>query len=275
MAPPEIEAGILKDVIEMTPIRQLASVRVIGVNSYKWRRRTGTVTAMRVGETQPRQNSEDPTYGFGEILTPEMTARHEVSVQSIEDAAFDLLGELREEVAEQMAVKEGIEGVLGQGNSKNQMEGFLVASGVGESVSGDANKITSDGMIDCYHGLKTVYARNGVWALNRLTLRDIRKLKDSTGQYLWVPGIATASPNTILGQPYVELPDMPNVGAGNYPVAFGNFKKAYLVVDRVGLGFMIDYITGADNGMVVYRARKRVGGGVKQAEAIRKLKIGA
>lgn len=275
MAPPEIEAGIMTDVIEMTPIRQLATVRVIGVSSFKWRKRTGTVTAMRAGEVQPRQMSEDPTYGMGEIHTPEMTAKHEVSVQAIEDSAFDLFGELRDQVAEQMAAKEGIEGVLGGGNAVNQMEGFLVASGVGESVTGDAAKITADGMIDCYYGLKTVYARNGRWALNRLSLRDIRKLKDTTGQYLWVPGIATATPNTILGQPYIELPDMPNVAGGAYPVAFGDFKKAYLVIDRVGLGFMVDYISEADNGMVVYRARKRVGGGVYRAEAIRKLKVSA
>jgi HK97 family phage major capsid protein len=275
LAPAEIERAILKDVIELSPIRQIATVRIIGGPSYKWRRRIGTGSATRVGEIQPRTNSQDPRYGMGEILAPEMIARHEVSQQMLEDSDYDLLAELREEVSEQMAVKEGQECINGNGSIAHQMEGLLVASGIGEVVTGDANKITVEGYINCYHELKTVYARTAQWALNRKTLRDTRKLKDSTGQYLWVPGFATATPNTILGATYVEFPDLPDITANAYPVLFGDFKKGYTIVDRVGLGFLADYITGADDGLVVYRARKRVGGGVKQAEAIKKLKISA
>ncbi|WP_157266596.1 phage major capsid protein [Azohydromonas aeria] len=274
LAPPDLERAILKDIIEMSPIRALATVRTIGAHSYKWPKRIGTGSATRVGEVQPRPNSTDPRYGMGEILAPEMFARHEVSQQMLEDSGYDLMAELREEVSEQMAVKEGIESVSGTGNANHQMEGFLVASGIGEVVSGHASQITADGLLNLFYELKTVYTRSAVWAMNRRTIRDIRKLKDNQGQYLWVAGIANAAPNTINGTAYVEFPDMPDVGAGAYPVAFGDFKRAYTIVDRVGLGFMPDYITGADDGLVVYRARKRVGGGVKKSEALKKLKIG-
>jgi HK97 family phage major capsid protein len=112
-----------------------------------------------------------------------------------------------------------------------------------------------------------------VWTLNRLSLAAVRKLKDQQGQYLWTPGIAGNVPNTILGASYVEMPDMPNIGANAFPIAFGDFKRGYVVVDRIAISFQADYTTGADDGLVVFRGRKRTGGGVRQAEAIRKLKV--
>jgi HK97 family phage major capsid protein len=273
MAPPEMERAILKDLIEQSPIRQIATVRTIGGHSYKWPKRTGTASASRVGEIQTRNSTQDPKYGLGEILAPEMFARNPVSVQMLEDSDYDLLGELRMEVTEQCAVKEGAESVNGVGSSAQQMEGLLVASGIGEVVSGNGSAITADGLINLQYELKTGYARNAVFILNRKTIRDIRKLKDSQGVYIWMPGVANAAPNTILGSSYVEFPDMPDIAANAYPVMWGDFKRGYTMVDRVGLGFQADYLTEADNGLVIYRARKRVGGGVKMSDAIKKLKI--
>jgi HK97 family phage major capsid protein len=150
-----------------------------------------------------------------------------------------------------------------------------VAAGVGEVVSGDANLIKPDGLIDLQYSLHSSYARQARFALNRKTLRDIRKLKDGQGNYLWAPGYANAVPNSILGAPYVEFPDLPDVAAGAYPILWGDFKEAYTIVDRVGLGFLVDFLTMAKKGLVIYRGRKRVGGGVKEPNALKKLKIAA
>ena len=81
--------------------------------------------------------------------------------------------------------------------------------------------------------------------------------------------------NTILGYPYVEATDMPDVAGGAYPVAFGDFRRAYMIVDRVSLAVLRDPFTQATTGNVRYIARRRVGGQVVQAEAINKLKISA
>lgn len=279
LAPPDLQAEIIKDVIEMTPMRALATVRTIGTGSLKQPKRTGTGSATRVGETQPRTNTGDPSYGMIEILAPEMFARIEVSQQMLEDSAYDLLAELREDAAEQFAVKEGAEFISGTG-ANNQAEGILTNADVAFTVSGSASSIAdsegqANGLITLYHDLKTVYARRGVWGLNRKTLGAIRRLKDADKNYIWQPGIANGVPNTILGASYAEMPDMPDIGAGAYPVVFGDFGRAYVIVDRIAISFQVDYTTGADNGLVVFRARKRVGGGVRQAEAIRKLKIAA
>jgi HK97 family phage major capsid protein len=274
LAPPEMQSEIIKNVIELTPMRTLATVRTIGVGSLKQPKKTGSGSATRVGERSPRSNTGDPEYGMLEIHAPEMFARIEISQQMLEDSAYDLLAELREDASEQFSVREGVEYISGAGTT-TQAEGILINADIGSTITGHATTITADGMIDLYHALKTAYARNGVWGLNRTTLGAIRKLKDSQGQYLWMPGIANGVPNTILGAPYAEMPDMPDVAAQAYPVVFGDFKRAYVIVDRIAISFQADYTTGADDGLVVFRARKRTGGGVRQAEAIRKLKVSA
>lgn len=271
-APPEMLTEIVKNVLELSPMRSLATVRTIGVQSLKIPRKTGSGSATRVGETAARSNTGDPAYGMLEFPAPEMMARIEVSQQMLEDSAYDLMAELREDASEQFAVKEGTEYVSGVPGAL-QCEGILTNADVGYTAGTDATLIKADGLIALYYALKTPYARNGTWAMNRATLAAIRKLKDQNNQYLWVPGLANGVANTILGAPYVEMADMPDIGANTYPVVFGDFKRAYVIVDRVGVGFQVDYTTGADSGLVVFRARKRTGGGVRQAEAIRKLKI--
>lgn len=275
LAPPDMQKEIIKNVIEMTPIRAMATVRTIGVSSLKMPKKTGNGSASRTGEVQARTNTGDPAYGMLEFFTPEMFARIEVSQQMLEDTDYDLFAELREDAAEQFAVREGAESISGTGGSA-QLEGILVNSDIGFTKSGDANLLTGDGMLSLYSDLKTAYARNAMWGMNRSTLGAVRKLKESTtGNYLWAPGIALGMPNTILGAPYAEMADLPNVAANAYPVVFADWKKLYVIVDRLNVSLQADYTTGADNGLVVFRARRRVGGGVRQAEAGRKLKIAA
>jgi len=274
LAPPDVTKEIIKDIIEMSPMRSLATVRTIGGPSLKQPKRTGTASATRVGETQARTNTGDPAYGMVEIQAPELFARAEISQQMLEDADYDLEAELRSEFSEQFAYKEGYEFINGVA-SANQAEGLLTNSAIGNVVSGHASQITADGLISLIYGIKTGYAARAVLIFARSTIAAIRKLKDGTGGYLWTPGVAGVTPNTILGAPYVEMPDMPAIGADTYPVAYGDFKRVYSIADRVVMSFQADFITGADSGLVVYRARKRVGGGVRQADAVKKLKIAA
>lgn len=272
LAPPEMQREIIKNIVEISPMRSICRVISIGSQSYKAPKRTGTASATRVGETGTRSNTGDPAYGMLEIQAPELFARFEVSQQMLEDSDYDLLAELRMESAEQFAYKEGYESINGTGAGTNQAEGILTNADIGEVVSGSAAAITADGLIDLSTELKTGYGRNAVYGLNRISLRAVRKLKDTTNQYLWIPGIAQAMPNTINGSSYVEMPDLPNPGAGTYPVLYGDFRQGYALVDRIGISFQVDFTTGADSGLVVFRARKRVGGGVLKAEALKKLK---
>lgn len=154
LAPPEMQKEIIKGVIELTPIRALATVRTIGVGSLKMPKKTGNGAASRVGETAKRTNTGDPAYGMLEFFAPEMFARIEVSQQMLEDADYDLFAELREDASEQFAVREGQESISGTGGSA-QMEGILTNTDIGFTLSGVAADLTADGMIALFHDLKT------------------------------------------------------------------------------------------------------------------------
>lgn len=275
LAPPDVIKEIIKDVIEMTPMRQIATVRTIGGPSLKQPKRTAAAgAASRVGEVQRRTDTGDPKYGMLDIPAPEMFARGEISLQMLEDEDYDLIAELQSEFSDQFAVKEGAEYISGTG-AANQAQGILVADGIGEVKSGAANGLTADGLVDLWSSLKTAYSNRAVFTLNRKTIGAVRKLKDSNNQYIWLPGIAGSVPNTILGANYVEFPDMPDIAANAYPIAYGDFKRAYVIVDRIAISFQPDYLTGADDGIVIFRGRKRTGGAVRQADALKKLKIAA
>jgi HK97 family phage major capsid protein len=113
--------------------------------------------------------------------------------------------------------------------------------------------------------------RNANWVMNRTVLGSVRSLKDLNGQYIWMPGIAQGRPNSIDGDPYVECPDMPNEGAGAKPVAYGDFQRGYTMLDRIAMSMLRDPYTQADSGLIRFRFRRRTGGQVTLAEAMRTL----
>jgi HK97 family phage major capsid protein len=274
LSPAEMANEIIKAVVLQSPMRSLARVTPIGVASLKLPKRTGTFAATRVGEIASRTETTGYTTGQVEIFCPEMYAEVHISEQMIEDSMFDIQAEMQLEFAEQFAVKEGAEFINGTG-AANTATGFLDTSNttVNTVNSGAATVITGDGIISLFYtGLKTAYAKNATFVMNRTTLGSVRKLKDGMGNYLWMPGIAGNIPNTILGAPYAEMPDMPLEGAGLFPIAVGDWQRAYRVVDRVLISVLRDPFTQSGSGQILFRARKRVGGGVTLGEAIAKLK---
>ena len=130
----------------------------------------------------------------------------------------------------------------------------------------------ADGLLTLKYALKSGYARNAKWSLNRTTMGSVRKLKDNNRQYIWMPGLAQGQPNTIDGDPYVETPDMPNEGANTFPIAYGDFARAYTMVDRIVMSMLRDPFTQATSGNIRFLFYRRIGGQVVLAEAIRKLK---
>ena len=273
LAPLEYIREITKGVTEVSPVRSLVRVRQTSQKGVQMPKRTGQFSAQWTAEQGSRTETDGLRYGQDEINAHELYALVDVSEQNLEDSFWDLEAELREEAAEQFAVAEGAAVINGNGVGKP--EGILVNSDVAESVSGGATTLTGDGLITLKYAIKSAYARNATWGMNRSTMGAVRKLKDGDGNYLWIPGIAQGQPNTIDGDPYVELPDMPNVGAGAYPIVYGDFRRAYTMVDRIQMVLLRDPYTQATSGNVRFIMRKRLGGQVVLAEAIRKLKVAA
>ena len=278
LAPVDYAREIIKGEIEFSPLRNVARIRQTARRAVQIPKRSGQFSAVWTAESGVRSETEGLSYGLEEIPTHELYALVDVSEQMMEDSEFSLEEELRQEFSEQFAVAEGA--ALVQGDGAGKPEGLLQNSAVGETVSGSAASIAdatgqADGLIDLYHGLKTGYAVRGSWLLNRATLGDVRKLKDGQNNYIWQPGLAGGVPSTILGQPYIEIPDMPDVAANAFPIVFGDLRRAYTIVDRINLSVLRDPFTQATSGNVRFIARRRVGGQVVLAEAIRKLKVAA
>lgn len=272
LAPGEYVAEILKDVVEYSPIRSLCKVRTTSRVSVSFPKRTQTAAASWVSEMGSRTELQNPAFGMETIPTHEMYAMTKVTKQELEDSIFDLEAFLRTEFAEQFALTEAIAFIAG--NAVGKPEGILVNPDVSYTPVGVAAALAADGLIGMYYDLKDVYLNNATWILSRPSLKLIRTLKDGIGNYLWAPGIRNeARPAEILGRPYVVAPDMPSVAADAFPVAFGDFKRGYLIVDRLVMEMMLDPYSSKSTGQVEFTARRRVGGQVIIPEAIRKLKI--
>lgn len=282
LAPPSYVAEIIKAAVLFSPMRQLVTVRTIGSGELQQPKRTTSAAATRVGETETRSESTNPAWGLVRIPAPEMYAEARVSTANLEDSAFNLEALLADEFGEQFGVLEGNEVI--NGNGVGECLGILDANAAGPStpisytVSGSAATIAgasgaqADGLVDLFHAVKSAYAQRGTWILNRASLGKVRLLKDTTGQYLWQPGLNGATAPTILGAGYVECPDMPNEGSGTFPIAFGDWKRAYVLAERLDMAITRDPYTVASSGQVKFYARRRVGGQVVLGEAIRLLK---
>lgn len=275
LAPPEYVRELIKDVTEISPIRSIARIRSTGARSIQIPKRTGQFSAQWVAESGTRSETEGYTVGLEELPAHEQYALVDISEQDLEDSVFDLEAEMQSEFAEQFAKAEGAAFV--SGNAVGKPEGFMTNSNVASIDSGSNTAITADNLITLVHNIKSDYGRNGTFVFNRSTLSAIRKLKDTAGQYVFQAGMTLQGGmvNTILGQPYVEATDMASIAQNAFPVAYGDFRRAYMIVDRVSLAVLRDPFTQATTGNVRYIARRRVGGQVVLPEAINKLKVTA
>lgn len=273
LAPKEYVRDIIKGIVEISPVRSLARIRTTSQRSVQMPKRTGHLAAQWVSESGTRSETTGMTWGLEEVPNHELYALVDISFQDLEDSAFDLEAELRMEFAEQFGVAEATAFVNGSAVGKPQ--GFLIQSDVAEVNSGDANLLTPDGLISLFYALKSGYTGNSSFAMNRNTIKTVRQFKDANNQYLWQPSIQLGQPATLLGRPIVEMTDMPDIAANAIPVAFGDFRRAYVIVDRLAISVLRDPLTQATSGAVRFIARKRVGGQVVLAEALKKQKIAA
>lgn len=282
LAPPSYQAEIIKAIVLVSPFRGIVNVKQIGTGEMQQPKRTTTAAAAWVSEIGTRSETTNPAWGLLKVPVHELMAEARVSMANLEDSAFNLEDELSQEFAEQFGVSEGA--AIASGNGVGKPLGFLDANAAGPSVpidftvSGAATTIAGasgtegNGLVNLFHAVKTGYAANGRWVLNRASLGKVRLLKDTQGRYLWEPGLAASAPASILGAPYTEMPDMPNEGANTFPIAFGDWKRAYTLVDRIEMSIVRDPYTIANVGQVKFFARRRTGGQVMLGEAIRLLK---
>ena len=270
LVPPEISAELLTLLTQYSPIRSAARVGVTGSTAVKMAIRLGLTNASWEGETQPEGDS-NPVFGQLEIPVFGMKTAVPVSVQTLEDSVQDIAGIINQALAEDFGKKEGSAFVNGTGIG--QPRGFMVHPDVGSVANGHATVLQVNGLIDLFHSVPAAYRSNGTWVLNSTSIAAVRKLVSTSGVPLWQDSLAAGNPPTILGRPVMEAIDMPGIASATFPIAFGDFSNGYRIFDRVQLVLLRDPFTRAQNGFVVFHARRRVGGDVVKAEAIKKLSM--
>ena len=275
LAPAEYVNELIKVISEISPVRSVARVRQTSNKEIEVPSKTATFAAAWTAEGGTRTETTGYTTSLNTIPTHELYALVDISGALLEDSVFDLEAEMNTEFAEQFAKAEGAAFLTGNGT--NKPTGILDGTTVASTTAAAAAAIATDDLMDLVHGLQSEYARNAAFMLNRTTLGEIRKLKDTAGQYIFQTGFSGQSglPNTILGHAYVEAVDMADIAASAKPVVFGDYRRGYMIVDRVALSVLRDPYSQASTGNVRYIARRRVGGEVVLAEAMRALKMAA
>ena len=284
VVPGEVETEITRLMTHISPIRAIAGVRQVSGSVYK---RPITVTGPQtgwVGETAARPTTDSQTLAELSYPTTELYAMPAATTAFLDDAAVDVGQWIADEVNAAFAAQETTAFVSGDGN--NKPSGFLNGTKVAEAswswgnlgylatgVSGAMPASNaSDVLIDLVYALKAGYRQNANWVMNRKTQGALRKLKDADGNYLWQPAAAADGRASFMGFPLVEAEDMPNISANSFSLAFGDFRRGYLIVDRQGVSVLRDPFSSKP--YVLFYTTKRVGGGIADYDAIKLLKFG-
>ncbi|MFG1298121.1 phage major capsid protein [Xanthobacter variabilis] len=270
LAPAELSSEFIRDLVEFSPIRALASVRATAAPSVVYPKRTGITNAKWKGETQASEASE-PGFGQIEIPVKEVNTYVDISNSLLADSAGQADAEVRLALAEDFGQKEGAAFVGGDGVLEPM--GLLSDPSVASLANGHATNLSADALISLMYALPATYRQRGTWLVSGTTLAAIRKLKDGQNNYLWQPSYQAGQPETILGRPVAEAVDMPEVEEDGFPVLFGDFATAFRIVDRVGLSILVNPYIRATEGVTRIHATRRVGAAVVQPKALRKLKM--
>ncbi|GBU17225.1 MULTISPECIES: phage major capsid protein [Methylobacterium] len=277
LAPVEWDRTITDKLKIVSAMRTLARVISISSTGFTKVYNDRATASGWVGETTARPGTGNAQFQQATFTTGELYAMPIASQQLLEDALIDIGAWLGDEVMTEMAYQEGLAFVNGDGIQKPK--GLLqYASGtphpwgaIPTVNSGAASALAADGLIDLVHDLPSERTPNAAFIMNRKTQGAIRKLKDGQGRYLWEPSTQVGDPATILGFPVAELAAMPDVAANALPIAFGDWQRGYLVVDRIGVQVLRDPYS--QKPFVQFYSRKRVGGGVTDPTCLRLHKV--
>jgi HK97 family phage major capsid protein len=269
LAPKEVSKSILAGITEVSQLRKICNVITIGAKALDITKDSTVYPSYWEDEVEVNQVGN-----FGMETIPAHSQRKTIIVTPalMEDSVVNLDTYLRGKLVEAFAIKEGTAFVSGNGISRP--EGFLLdADLIASHVhSGAATTIGVNSLITLSFAPKEGYLPNSTFVMNRNTLLAIRLLVKvpfagaTAGDYVWQPGYGNL-PSTILGYPYILVSDMPDIAAGTYPVAFGDFKAGYTIVDRLGVTIQKLIELYAPN--IGFLARMRVGGQVVMSEAIK------
>jgi HK97 family phage major capsid protein len=282
LVPVQIEQRIHSVARDRSNIRAIADVQTISGGSLDIFLDPDDIDSAWVGETQDRPETTSPKLKRISIVAHEIYAMPKATQTLLDDSAVNIEEWLSERVRDRFDRIEN--GAFVNGNGVARPMGFLQYPKVTEAswawgslgyiaTGGATLGSDADDLIDMLYTLKSDYRANASWVMNSTTAGAVRKMKDAEDRYIWQQSLVAGQPNMLLGYPVVIAEDMPDVADGAYPIAFGDFRRGYTIVDRIGVRVLRDPYTAKP--FVMFYTTKRVGGGVTNFDAIKLLKTAA
>jgi HK97 family phage major capsid protein len=289
------EGGMLLDVetvnhveqvrASASSLRAVAKVVQVDAGSYELLVNRGTIDTTWTGEMGTAAESLSEAFERISIPLHELSAMPRASQRLLEDSAFDVEVWLAEAIAERFAHAENIAFMTGTG--KDQPKGLLayptaphetaawgeigvMASGVDGGFNAED---PSNTVVDLVYTLDGKYRAGASFMMNSGTAAFLRKFKDVDGRFLWTETLCQGQPTTLMGYPVVINEEMPAIASNSTPIAFGNFRAGYTIVEKPGLRILRDPYSVKPH--VQFYATTRVGGDVTDFSAIRLLKLSA
>ena len=285
LAPVETERAIERRLMAASPMREIATVRTINSGVFRKPVSTVGVECGWVAETAARPETDPATLSLIEFPSADLYASPAATQTLLDDALVDMDEWLASEVEDAFAAQETEAFVTGSG--VNRPKGFLAydtapdataAWGqIGYLASGAAGAFPAshpvDRLIDLIYAPRAQYRPNGRFVMNRKTVSTVRKFKDADGNYIWTPASRPGETASLLGYPVTEIETMPDIAANSLAIAFGDFRRGYLIVDRAGVRVLRDPYSAKP--YVLFYTTKRVGGGVQNFDAIKVMRFSA
>ena len=287
LLPQSTVGATLSKIYEQTVMRQLANVQTISTNDIEGIIDNDEASAGWVAELGARSDTATPTVGKWRIEAHEMYAMPKISQRILDDAATDVEAWLSNKVADKFARVEGA--AFWTGTGVGQPKGLAAyttaatsddtrAWGQFEHIKTGANgafhTTKADPLQELIGAFKSQYLQNASFCMRRELRTDIRKMKEATSdRYLWEPSLQAGAPDRLLGYPVYIDQYMPAKSTDSLSLAFGDFKQAYTIVDRMGIRTLRDPFTAKP--YVVFYSTKRTGGGAQNTEALKFLKLSA
>ncbi len=278
--PEELDRNIINALRDEVVMRQECNVVSVGSPNFKRLVNQGGTNSGWVGETDPRPETKtskltpiDPVWG-------EIYGNPAATQTMLDDGFFNveqfIVSELTQEFAEQE------ESAFTHGNGQNKPKGLL-AYGSDETADKDRawgklqhlllkkpTDISADEIMKLIYTLRKVYRSGAKFMMNNNMLFQVRTLKDAQNNYLWQPGLQLDQPSALLGYGIAENEQFADLAAGATPIAFGNFKRCYTILDRMGVRMLRDPYTNKP--FIHFYTTKRVGSMLVDSNAVKLLK---
>lgn len=279
LVPNELAKMIVEIVNESSPMRELATVETISSDALDLVQDPNDFGAAWGDETTDRSSVDSTTPALSRlsIATFEMYSQPKATQKLIDDGSINIEQWIAQKVADKFARLEATSFITGDGTTMPQgilslPAGTTFGTQIEQKTTGVSAAITADSLIQLYYALKDEYAKRATFLMHRTTVQAVRLLKEATtNQYLWQPGLTAGTPDSLLGVPVKIAADMPVPAASSLSVALGDFKRGYLIVDRVGIRTLRDPFTAKP--FVKFYTTRRVGGVVMNTEAVKILKL--